>query len=149
MIDPLPKMAGKRLLLPAVSLLTALPLSAAALALDWSIIGAGGGSSTGETYTISGTIGQLVTSRMESGTYMILGGFWTCMSPSPAVNIPDLVFQFIDGQWCISWDPNVSGCRLEQSEDPSFAEWTLAPPGNPVVVPTGSTVLFYRLCKSR
>jgi len=46
--------------------------------LSWHTIDGGGGTSTGGTYSLSGTIGQhdASTSLMTGGTFELAGGFW-------------------------------------------------------------------------
>ncbi len=45
--------------------------------ISWWTIDGGGDSSSGGTYTLSGTIGQPDTGRMTGGTYTLTGGFWS------------------------------------------------------------------------
>ena len=45
--------------------------------IDWYKIAGGGGTSTGATYQVSGTIGQPdASSAMSGGSYSVTGGFW-------------------------------------------------------------------------
>jgi len=44
--------------------------------LSWSTIDGGGGTSSGGTYTLTGTIGQPEAGAMSGGPYELLGGFW-------------------------------------------------------------------------
>ncbi len=44
--------------------------------LEWSTIDGGGGTSSGGTYTVMGTIGQPDAAYSEGGQYELLGGFW-------------------------------------------------------------------------
>ncbi|MCC6951151.1 MAG: hypothetical protein IT433_06860 [Phycisphaerales bacterium] len=58
--------------------------------IDWYTIDGGGGTSTGGTYTLSGTIGQPDAGVMSGGTYTLSGGFWVGAStPAPPCD-PDL-----------------------------------------------------------
>lgn len=54
------------------------------LAIDWHTIDGGGGTSTGGSYTLSGTIGQPDASAtaMAGGTYTLTGGFWAAAWPA-------------------------------------------------------------------
>src|ERR1039458_10774684 len=46
--------------------------------IDWYKIAGGGGTSTGGTYQVSGTLGQPDASgAMTSGSYSLTGGFWS------------------------------------------------------------------------
>jgi hypothetical protein len=44
--------------------------------LDWSTIDGGGGTSSGGSYVLSGTIGQPDAAYSAGGQYELLGGFW-------------------------------------------------------------------------
>ena len=44
--------------------------------IDWSTIDGGGGTSTGDVYSVTGTIGQPDTGAMSGGNYSVTGGFW-------------------------------------------------------------------------
>jgi len=44
--------------------------------LSWRTIDGGGGTSSGGTYTLMGTIGQPDAGVMAGGDYELLGGFW-------------------------------------------------------------------------
>ena len=53
--------------------------------LSWHTIDGGGGTSTGGTYDLSGTIGQPDAGvAMTGGSYSVVGGFWP--GAAPAVN---------------------------------------------------------------
>jgi len=57
--------------------------------IDWFSIGGGGGTSAGEGYSMSGTIGDSGAGNMTGGGYALDGGFW---SPDP---ISDPGAQFV------------------------------------------------------
>ena len=44
--------------------------------ISWHTIDGGGGTSSGEQYTVSGTIAQHDAAYSEGGQYEVLGGFW-------------------------------------------------------------------------
>ena len=51
------------------------------------VVAAGGGTSTGATYTIRGTIGQLDAEPLHpasSGAFALTGGFWTVAASTEA-----------------------------------------------------------------
>ena len=66
----------------ATVLAAAFLLAAAASALspnysiDWFTIDGGGGTSSGGSYSVSGTIGQPDAGSMSGGAYTLVGGFW-------------------------------------------------------------------------
>ena len=44
--------------------------------LTWSTIDGGGGSSSGGSYTLDGTLGQFEAGTLSGGGYTLSGGFW-------------------------------------------------------------------------
>ena len=44
--------------------------------IDWYTIDGGGGTSSGDPYILSGTIGQPDAANSQGGGYIVLGGFW-------------------------------------------------------------------------
>ena len=49
--------------------------------IDWYKIAGGGGTSTGATYQVSGTIGQPdAGGAMSGGNYSLTGGFWSLIA---------------------------------------------------------------------
>jgi hypothetical protein len=48
--------------------------------LTWSTIDGGGGTSSGDTYTLDGTSGQFDANVMSGGGYTLAGGFWTSLT---------------------------------------------------------------------
>jgi hypothetical protein len=63
-------------------LLIAFQLCAQQYSIDWYKIAGGGGTSTGATYQVSGTIGQpdATLQPMTGGNYSLTGGFWSLIS---------------------------------------------------------------------
>ena len=68
----------------AISLAFALAAPAALaqpFEIDWYTIDGGGGTSSGGTYVLSGTIGQHdAGGTLAGGTYELTGGFWTAFT---------------------------------------------------------------------
>ena len=55
--------------------------SAQQYSIDWYKVSGGGGTSTGGTYQVSGTIGQPDASgALSGGNYSLTGGFWSLIS---------------------------------------------------------------------
>src|SRR5438093_13726584 len=64
-------------IIPLLGLLFAVTrLSAQNYSIDWFTTDGGGGSSSGGSYTLSGTIGQPDAGTSSGGTYTLEGGFW-------------------------------------------------------------------------
>jgi hypothetical protein len=58
--------------------------------IDWYKIAGGGGTSTGGTYQVSGTIGQPDASgAMTGGNYSVTGGFWSLISVVQTAGLPN------------------------------------------------------------
>ena len=45
-------------------------------AIDWSVIGGGGGHAETAPYTLDGTIGQAMVGMVSNGPYELCSGFW-------------------------------------------------------------------------
>jgi hypothetical protein len=59
--------------------------------VDWYKVAGGGGTSTGGTYTVSGTIGQHDASgAMSGGNYSVAGGFWALVNVVQTPGAPTL-----------------------------------------------------------
>ena len=91
--------------------------------IDWYKIAGGGGTSTGATYTVSGTIGQHdAGGPMIGGNYSLTGGFWALY----AVQMPGaplLTITYVGNQAIISWDPSVTGWTLQTNNNLSTGAW--------------------------
>ena len=60
--------------------------------IDWYKVSGGGGTSTGGTYTVSGTIGQHDASgAMSGGNYSVTGGFWSLINVVQTPGLPNLI----------------------------------------------------------
>jgi len=84
------------------------------------------------------------------GQYSVTGGFWALPTAVQVTGAPTLtIFTAAPGQATISWTPATPGFVLQESLSLSPANWTNAPSGatNPVTVPAGLPVKFYRLSK--
>lgn len=114
-------------------------------AVDWSTTDAGGGTSGGGDYTLSGTIGQADTAVMRGDSYVLEGGFWPGVIVPSTTEAPTLVLQFTGDRVWVSWSPATPGFRLEQTTDLLAPDWSVAPAGNPVALPLSTHAQFYRL----
>jgi hypothetical protein len=73
------------LLLPATGF-------AQSYSIDWHKIAGGGGTSTGGTYQVSGTIGQPDASgAMTGGQYAVTGGYWAAINVVQIPGVPNLL----------------------------------------------------------
>ena len=94
----------------------ALAVSASAqLAIDWSTIDGGGGTSSGGSYTVRGTVGQpdAATPR-TGGTFVAGGGFWYGIVLAP--ELPTLgIERRPNGNIRVFWEDPGDTLVLEQS----------------------------------
>ena len=117
-------------------------------------IAGGGGTSTGGTYQVSGTIGQPDASgAMTGGSYSLTGGFWSLIAVVQTAGLPNLAVTFVGpNSVIVSW-PNTGSYTLQQNADLALANgWTTsgyfistANGTNSITItpPTGN--LFFRL----
>lgn len=134
-----------------IAFLLAIPLAALAqpFAIDWYTVDGGGGTSTGGSYTLSGTIGQpdAATTTLSGGSYTLQGGFWPGLIVTIPGEGPTLLIQLSGANVILSWSPDTAGFALEQTDDLTTLIWVDAPDGNPVTIPAGVAARFYRLKK--
>jgi hypothetical protein len=122
--------------------------------VDWHKIAGGGGTSTGATYTVNGTIGQHDASgAMSGGNYSLTGGFWSIVAVQTP-GVPNLIIQSLSPNSVeVSWAAT-GNYTLQQNSDLTVNAWvasgyavSTANGTNSVTItpPTGN--LFFRLSK--
>ncbi|HTL72755.1 MAG TPA: hypothetical protein VL863_05580 [bacterium] len=83
--------------------------------VDWYKIPGGGGTSTGGTYQVTGSIGQPDASgAMSGGNYSVTGGFWALISVVQTPGAPTLYISGSGTNVTVYWQ-DVSGWSLIQS----------------------------------
>ena len=88
--------------------------SAQSYSIDWYKIAGGGGTSTGGTYSVSGTIGQHDASgAMTGGNYSVTGGFWALIQVVQTPGAPTLYISHSGNVVTVYWQ-NVAGWNLHQ-----------------------------------
>jgi hypothetical protein len=105
------------LTLLALSTLILQPSTARAqqYSIDWYKIAGGGGTSTGGTYQVSGTIGQHdAGGPMVGGNYSLTGGFWSLISVVQTAGLPNLVITQNGNTVTVSWR-NTGNYTLQQN----------------------------------
>lgn len=130
----------------------------AAISIPWSTLDGGGGKSTGTTgsgnsYSLTGTIGQFdAAAPAAGGAHKITGGFWAQIAPGAFPDQPVLtLLRFPSGDASIQWQADAAGWQIETSYD--LTHWsemggsitssgTLTLTANPAV-----TRQFFRLRK--
>ena len=135
------------------SLMFALALHAQQYSIDWYKISGGGGTSTGATYSVTGTIGQPDTGMaMSGGSFSVIGGFWSLISVVQTAGLPNLTITHNGNTVSVSW-PNTGSYTLQQNANlANSAGWatsgysittTNGMSSITVTSPTGN--LFFRL----
>ena len=104
---------------------TALSASAQSYSINWYKVAGGGGTSTGATYQVSGTIGQHdAGGPMAGGSYSLTGGFWAFIGVAQTPGAPALYISHSGNTVTVYWQ-NVSGWLLQQSSTVNRqATWT-------------------------
>lgn len=136
-----------------IALLFPLGAFAQSYSIDWYKVAGGGGSSTGGTYQVTGTIGQPdAGGPMTGGSYSLTGGFWSLISVVQAAGLPDLTITHSGNSVIVSW-PNSGSYTLQQNSNLAIpAGWvtsgytiTTSNGTNSITItpPTGN--LFFRL----
>jgi hypothetical protein len=104
-------------------LLLSQQVSAQSYTVDWFKVAGGGGTSTGGTYQVSGTIGQPDAGTMSRRNYSLTGGFWSIfavqMTGSPFLRI----FLTTTNTVVLAWPAPSTGFSLQQSLDLGTANW--------------------------
>ena len=135
-------------------LLVPIVLNAQSYSIDWFTIDGGGGTSTGATYQVSGTIGQPdAGGAMSGGQFSVTGGFWSLISVVQTAGAPKLNISHSGNTVTVYWQ-DVSGWSLQQNNNLTLpANWsgsggvTITNGTNylNIISPTGN--LFFRLSK--
>jgi len=120
--------------------------------IDWYKIAGGGGTSTGGTYQVTGTIGQPDASgAMTGGNYSLTGGFWALISVVQTSGAPTLYVSHSGNTVTVYWQ-NVSGWTLQQNGNlatpaswSANSSWTTTNGTNYLNIVNPSGNLFYRL----
>jgi hypothetical protein len=92
-------------------------LRAQTFSIDWSTVDAGGGTSTGGVYSISGTIGQPDASPqgMTGGNYSLAGGFWALYAvQTPGAPLLSIV-RTTTNTVAVFWPSPSTGWNLQQN----------------------------------
>ena len=119
--------------------------------IDWYKIAGGGGTSTGATYQVSGTIGQYdAGGPMTGGNYSLTGGFWSLIAVVQTAGLPNLTITHSGNSVIVSW-PNSGSYTLQQNSDLTTTSWStsggISDNGTiksiTITSPTGN--LFFRL----
>ena len=121
--------------------------------INWYKIAGGGGTSTGATYQVTGTIGQPDTGMaMSGGNFSVTGGFWSLISVVQTAGLPNLFVTHSGNSVIISWTATGS-YTLQQNGNLALANgWTTsgysistANGTNSITITSPAGNLFFRL----
>jgi hypothetical protein len=119
--------------LVALSFVVVSVLHAQSYSIDWFKVAGGGGTSTGGTYQVSGTIGQHdAGGPMTNDQYSLIGGFWSVITvvQTPGAPLLTITFNSQLPTVTVSWPSSATDFVLQQNSDLNTANWT--PVGLPV-----------------
>jgi hypothetical protein len=141
------------LLAIAVACLLPAKASAQSYNIDWYKVSGGGGTSTGGTYQVSGTIGQPDASgAMTGGNYSLTGGFWALFQVLQTPGAPTLYISHAGNVATVYWQ-DVTGWNLYQDSNlatpiaswPASSSPTLTGGTNYLNITNPAGNLFFRL----
>lgn len=121
--------------------------------IDWYKVAGGGGTASGLTYSMSGTIGQHdAGTAMRGSTYSVTGGFWSIIAAVPVPGVPNLIIQSLGRSGVkLSW-PNTGSYTLQQNSNLAMGIWTAssyaittANGTNSITITPPAEKLFFRL----
>ena len=120
--------------------------------IDWHKVSGGGGTSTGGTYSVSGTIGQHdAGGPMTGGNYSLTGGFWALISVVQTPGAPALYISHSGNTVTVYWQ-NISGWTLHQNGNVANpggwllnSSWTTSNGTNSLILTSPTGNLFFRL----
>ena len=130
-----------------VTIAVCLVLRAQQYVVDWFTIDGGGGTSSGGSFSVTGTIGQPDAGQpLSGGPYSLVGGFWGAF----AVQTPDAprltITSTSPGMVTISWSQDNPGWVLQASPDLTTASWYDIPQAtSPYTIPVTQNRMFFRL----
>jgi hypothetical protein len=104
---------------------TALSARAQMYSIDWYKVAGGGGTSTGDVYSVSGTIGQHdAGGPLTGGNFSLTGGFWSIYSVQTS-GAPTLRIVLTSTNTAMVYWPSPStGFNLQVNPDLTTASWT-------------------------
>jgi hypothetical protein len=110
--------------LAAFFLFAALPTYAQSFSIDWFTIDGGGGTSSGGTYSLSGTIGQPDAGKMSGGTFTLDGGFWAIDAVIQVAGSPTLrIERTATNNLVLAW-PIGGSFQLQQNSTFGTGNWS-------------------------
>ncbi len=126
-------------------------VNAQTYSIDWFTVEGGGGTSSADVYTLSGTIGQPDAGvSLSGGDYSVVGGFWSLIAASEFQTGPVLSVTLApEGRVRLAWVPNTPGYVLQETLQLTAPDWKNVADGatNPRLIPADFSAKYYRLKK--
>jgi len=124
-------MKAKLRLLGVMLLAFGLPALGQSL-IDWATLDGGGGTSTGGTFSVTGSIGQPDAGAMGGGAFSLTGGFWSFFSAvqtpgAPLLAIRQDVVRGIIIEWPRPSEGWVLDCTSSFSTNAAATIWMQVP----------------------
>jgi hypothetical protein len=92
--------------------------------LDWFVVAAGGGQSSGGDFELSATIGQPDADNMLGTDFFLAAGFWSIVTALDTPGAPALTISLALDKAVISWPENVSPDFLLEETSALNTIWT-------------------------
>jgi hypothetical protein len=121
----------------------ALHTLAQSYSIGWSTIDGGGSTSTGDGFSVTGTIGQPDANGAMAGSgFSLTGGFWSVFSAVPTPGAPLLsIARTATNTVAVAWPVPATDWVLQQNSDLKTTNWTaVAQP--PATVGTNRVVII-------
>jgi hypothetical protein len=116
--------SGLKAILAALTLAACSAQAQTNYTVDWFTIDGGGGTSTGGTYTVSGTIGQPDAGTMSGGQYSITRGYWGLIAAVETPGLPNLSIRYLaPTSVVVSW-LNSGTYTLQTNASLGTTNWT-------------------------
>jgi hypothetical protein len=113
---PIREIPGKHILLLASLLLFGTQtLRGQSYSLVWWSLTAGGGTSTGGSFSVRGSIGQHDAADMGGGNFSLQGGFWSAVATVQTPGAPTLSVSLTGSSVMIAWPKPADGWVLEST----------------------------------
>ncbi|MSU59447.1 MAG: hypothetical protein EXS35_14960 [Pedosphaera sp.] len=122
-------------------------------AIDWFSLDSGGGTSSDDVYSLSGTVGQPDAGELSEAVFAVTGGFWAAAVEAVTSGPPALLITRVGANLVLSWSASATGFYLEVNPDlfqPGGWHFISQPISvvnglNTVTVPASGAMEYYRL----
>jgi hypothetical protein len=106
----------------------ATPSTAQTYSIDWHKISGGGGTSTNDNFTLTGTIGQAgAGAKMSGGGFTVNSGFWGLVAVVQTPGAPTLSMRMTGtNAVVVSWPSSAAGFVLQKCSDLAVKDWVNA-----------------------